>query len=249
MIVYFSGTGNSRFCAQVLAEHLADDCLDSFSYIQNGIAADLISEKPWVFVSPTYAWRIPKIFTEFIKSGDFKGNTDAYFVMTCGDDVGNAQAYLQQLCAEKGLRFCGVLPVVMPENYLAMFEVPEAEEAAEICAHAKPVLQEAAAVIRQGRSFENTGSTFLDSIKSGLVNRLFYPLFVHAKSFRVKPSCIGCGQCVNRCVMNNIELKNGTPVWSDRCTHCMACICGCPAEAIEYGSKSVGKPRYWCKSE
>ena len=28
------------------------------------------------------------------------------------------------------------------------------------------------------------------------------------------------------------------------CTHCMACICYCPKEAIEYGKKSKGKPRY-----
>ena len=33
-------------------------------------------------------------------------------------------------------------------------------------------------------------------------------------------------------------------VWGSDCTHCMACICDCPAEAIEYGKKSVGKPRY-----
>ncbi len=32
----------------------------------------------------------------------------------------------------------------------------------------------------------------------------------------------------------------------DACTHCMACICGCPAEAIEYGSRSRGKARYQC---
>ena len=30
----------------------------------------------------------------------------------------------------------------------------------------------------------------------------------------------------------------------ENCTHCMACICYCPAEAIEYGKKSLGKPRY-----
>ena len=28
------------------------------------------------------------------------------------------------------------------------------------------------------------------------------------------------------------------------CTHCMACICYCPTSAIEYGKKSLGKPRY-----
>lgn len=44
--------------------------------------------------------------------------------------------------------------------------------------------------------------------------------------------------------MNNIQLIDGKPVWGKNCTHCMACICYCPQEAIEYGKKSVGKPRY-----
>ena len=44
--------------------------------------------------------------------------------------------------------------------------------------------------------------------------------------------------------MNNITLRGGRPVWGKACTHCMACICYCPAEAIEYGKKSRGKPRY-----
>lgn len=55
MVVYFSGTGNSRYCAQALASHLQDDLLDSAHYIKHQIAAELISGKPWVFVSPTYA--------------------------------------------------------------------------------------------------------------------------------------------------------------------------------------------------
>ena len=39
---------------------------------------------------------------------------------------------------------------------------------------------------------------------------------------------------------NNIKIQNGKPVWGKDCTHCMACICHCPTEAIEYGKKSVG---------
>ncbi len=45
-------------------------------------------------------------------------------VLTCGVGCGNAAAYAQKLCTEKGLRFCGLAPVVMPENYLAMFATP-----------------------------------------------------------------------------------------------------------------------------
>jgi len=51
------------------------------------------------------------------------------------------------------------------------------------------------------------------------------------------------GKVVKGAVMR-VDLKDGKPVWGKQCTHCMACICYCPAKAIEYGKKSVGKPRY-----
>ena len=61
-----------------------------------------------------------------------------------------------------------------------------------------------------------------------------------------KEKCIGCGKCDRVCPLGNIRMENGQPRWGENCTHCMACICGCPTEAIEYGKKSVGKPRYRC---
>ena len=53
---------------------------------------------------------------------------------------------------------------------------------------------------------------------------------------RATDACIGCGKCVELCPLNNIRLENGKPVWGKHCTHCMACICYCPKEAIEYGN-------------
>ena len=61
--------------------------------------------------------------------------------------------------------------------------------------------------------------------------------------------CTGCGKCVERCPLNNIKLSNKKPVWGKNCTHCMACIAGCPNEAIEYGKKTQGKPRYYLGNE
>lgn len=49
------------------------------------------------------------------------------------------------------------------------------------------------------------------------------------------------------CPLNNITLEDGKPLWGGNCTHCMACISYCPTEAIEYGRRSVGKPRYRCE--
>ena len=246
MIVYFSGTGNSRYCAQMLAKLLNDDLLDTAGYIKHGIAAELISCKPWVFVGPTYAWQMAHIFSDFIRSGTFSGSKEAYFVLTCGGDIGNAGSPLSDLCREQNFKYMGTLEVIMPENYVAMFPVPDHAKSARIIAAAAPILEKGAQCIAQCVPFPGNKVGLLDKLKTGPVNQGFYKFYVKADGFFVTDKCIGCGKCVNVCVLNNIRLENEKPVWGQSCTHCMACICGCPAEAIEYGKRSQGKRRYLC---
>lgn len=246
MIVYFTGTGNSRYCAQRLAHALEDETVDSFRFIRDGIAAELISEKPWVFVAPTYGWQLPRVFADFIRGGSFAGNRDAYFVMTCGSEIGNAGAKIGPLCAEAGFNYKGVLQVVMPENYIALFDAPEQDEARKITSAAMPDLERAAARIREGRELSAPKAGVVDKLKSGIVNAAFYRFIIRAKPFTVSDDCISCGKCADVCPLGNVRLEGGVPVWGARCTHCMACICGCPTSAIEYGRASRGKPRYQC---
>ncbi|HBR08102.1 MAG TPA: flavodoxin [Clostridiales bacterium] len=247
MIVYFSGTGNSWYCAQMLSAKLNDELIDSFHFIKDGIAAELHSERPWVFVSPTYGWQLPRIFTDFLRSGSFSGNRNAYFVMTCGSEIGNAGAGNQTLCGEKGFAYKGTLQAVMPENYIAMFNVPDAAECARLVAEAAPTIEAGAECIRQEKPFPEGKVGPIDRLKSGVVNRAFYKFIIKAKPFYATDACVGCGKCAQVCPLNNIRLQDGKPVWGRHCTHCMACICLCPAEAVEYGKHSLGKPRYQCK--
>lgn len=249
MVIYFSGTGNSRYAAELLARQLNDDILDAGRQIKAGERGVFRSDRPWVFVAPTYSWRLPHVFEDYIRKAEFSGSRDAYFVLTCGDDIGNAGKYAAQLCEAKGLRYRGILEVVMPENYIAMFNAPEAEESAQIVEQAKPVLLKGAELIQKGMSFPEHKIGAMDRLKSGIVNDVFYQLFVKADAFFTTDACIGCGKCVEACPMNNISLADGRPVWWKSCTHCMACICGCPTEAIEYGKKSNGKPRYQCPKD
>lgn len=247
MIVYFSGTGNSKYCAQMFANKLEEELFDSFYHIKNGIAAELVSGTPWVFVSPTYCWQLPHVFEEFIRTARFEGCKEAYFVMTCGSDIGNAGQKIEKLCEEVGLNYRGVLPVVMPENYIAMFEVPQPELAKRIVLVAKRSLLKVVRRIRKGERLPERKVNLADKFKSGPLNPIFYKAIITAKPFYATDACVGCGKCETACVLNNISIKDGKPVWGDACTHCMACICGCPTEAIEYGKKSRGKPRYQCE--
>ncbi|MDO4331218.1 MAG: EFR1 family ferrodoxin [Eubacteriales bacterium] len=249
MVLYFSGTGNSAYVAKKIAKAIQDETVSMNDKIKSRDYAKLDSVSPWVFVVPTYAWRIPRVVQEWISRADFHGNRRAYFIMTCGGDIGNAGKYAKELCEKKGFRYMGCLEIVMPENYVAMFPVPEREAAEKIVAKAEPEIAAAGEMIREGKAFPERKISFGNKVSSGMVNDVFYPLFVHAKKFYSTSGCIGCGHCVKVCPLNNVTLVDGRPKWGDCCTHCMACICECPKEAIEYGNKSKGKPRYRCPGQ
>lgn len=246
MIIYFTGTGNSRYCAQLLAQLLEDEAVDAFDWLRSGASPRLTSARPWVFVSPTYGWQLPRLFAELLRRADFSGCRNAYFVMTCGSEIGNASPANRALCGEMGLTCRGTLEVIMPENYIALFKVPQPQQARAILRRARPVLEQGAACIRAGQDLPPRPAGLADRLKSGPVNSLFYRLIIRDGPFTVSDACVGCGKCAGTCPMGNITLTEGRPRWGGHCTHCMACICGCPAAAIEYGRSSRGKPRYQC---
>lgn len=247
MLLYFSGTGNSRDCAERLAERLGEECLDLGPYLRSGEVPELHSMRPWVLVCPTYAWQIPHLVRDLLRRIKLQGSRELYFIMTCGGDFGNAAAKNEALCRELGLSCRGTAEIVMPENYIALFDAPAEEEAKRIVTAAQPALERAAAAIAAGEKLLPTRRvTLVDKLKSGPVNGAFYPLVVRDRAFLVSDACIHCESCVEHCPTQNLRMEAGKPVWGGNCTHCMACICGCPVGAIEYGKASLGKPRYQC---
>ncbi len=244
MVIYFSGTGNSEYVAKRIAAETGDNCEDLFLRIRGNDYSPIMSENPFVLVCPTYAWRIPKILEQWLEKAELSGNRSLYFVMTCGGNIGNAGAYCEELCRKKGMNFMGCFPIIMPENYIALFKTPTPTEAREIIKKAENQIDTAAALVSSGKPFQEPKITLIDKLSSGIVNITFYSLFVHAKKFYATDGCTSCGKCVRVCPLGNIELRSGKPVWGNSCTHCMACICRCPQKAIEYGKHSKGLPRY-----
>lgn len=250
MVFYFSGTGNSQFVAVQIAKMIADDEIISINqFLKAGKKATVQSKRPLVFVAPTYSWRMPRVVEQWIINTGFKGSRDAYFILTCGDGCGNASAYAEKLCAKKGMRFRGLAPVIMPENYLALFPTPSESESRIIIENAKPRIAALAKQIRSGKRFARPSVSIKERLESGPVNPLFYTFMTRDKGFSVSDHCISCKKCALRCPLNNIDMTNGKPVWKGTCTHCMACICGCPTKAIEYKSKSKGRRRHYIMND
>ena len=244
MILCYSGTGNSRYIAHRIADALGDGLLSMNDRIKAGDTSPIEVNERLIIVTPTYAWRIPRIVRDWLTKTEFPGAKRAWFVMNCGSEIGNAAKYNRTLCREKQLSYMGTAQIIMPENYIAMFDAPQAEEARQIVDRAEPGIDRAATAIAENQAFPPPRDNLYDRFMSGPVNPIFYAFCVKAKAFTVSDACIGCGKCAALCPTNNITIQNGKPVWGGDCTHCMACICYCPAEAIEYGKKSLGKPRY-----
>lgn len=137
----------------------------------------------------------------------------------------------------------GFNSIVMPQGYIAGGGTQPKYINDKVLENAKPKIQKIATVIAKGKKLpkEEPGK----AIMSKILNPIMYAIMIKTKGFAVTDKCSECGTCSDRCPMNNIKIVNGRPVWGDNCTHCMACIAGCPKEAIEYGKKTQGKTRYY----
>lgn len=180
---------------------------------------------------------------DFIRVVNFLGSQRVYFVVTCAQTPWQTIKYVRKLCEEKSFSLLGFNSVVMPQGYIAGGGTQPKEVSDRIRKDAQPKIDSIAETIRKSQLLpkEQPGKAMM----SDVLNPIMYAMMISAKGFRVTDRCTGCGQCEARCPLNNVKLVDGKPTWGKDCTHCMACIAGCPHEAIEYGKKTVGKPRYY----
>ena len=97
MVLYFTGTGNSKYIAERIAMALNDDILSMNDQIKAGNTDNVMTGKSMVIVVPTYAWRIPRIVLKWLQQTKFPEAKQIWFVMDCGGEIGNAAKYNQKL--------------------------------------------------------------------------------------------------------------------------------------------------------
>ena len=186
MILYFSGTGNSRLAAEQLAV-LMDEQEPQH---RTGSAAQPSGTGRIDIGSALYSWTLPHLVLSYLAQHQELNHNKLHAVMTCGGALGAGASITRQL-RSLGFERVNVHAVVMTTNYIPLHQVQSPEAAAQAIRAALDKLPGIAADIRHNRGART--SAFLAwglPIAQGMYNRAR-----RTWHFRATTQCIGCGLC------------------------------------------------------
>lgn len=250
MIIYFSGTGNSRFLAKKLSKILEEKLL----FIPHTAAESVtLSDENLGIVCPVYSWGIPPIVLDFLARLSEEAFTalqgkKIWAVLSCGDETGKAPEMLDSALKKRGLRLDAGWSVIMPNTYVLLpgFDVDNKKLETQKLDHAADRIRQIATKIECSKWEFDFHYGPWPAVKTGVVYPLFKRWGISARKWRWTQECVSCGKCAEVCPVGNVAMQGGHPKWGSNCTSCLACYHVCPGHAIEYGTATAHKGQYFC---
>jgi len=240
-IYFFSGTGNSLWVAERIAERLTNTNVFSMSgHVDSIPDADITG-----FVFPVYCWGVPSRVLNFIRNHSFRSSS--YFaVATNGGQVANTMVQLKKFLEhEKKIFLSSGIGIRMPSNYLPWGEAESTDIQQTFFDDAKTKIDKMVNNLIKSSTMEVEKGVLWQRLLFSPVYKLSYSkLCKMDKSFAADSNCNGCGICKKVCPSNNITIENGKPVFHHKCEQCYACLHWCPQQALQYGTKTKGLKRY-----
>jgi len=247
-IYYFTGTGNSLYVAQGLAQEL-DASLEPIPPLME--QERIMPEADTVgIVFPVYINTLPVMVRRFAEKLHAQGKY-VFALPTFGGAAGMSYRAMDTALAQNGGELSAGFGVHMPQN---AFHKPW-DNPSRIYAKWERKLPRIAARIRAQKRGIVHGNALLEWALRGLSPKLqaAYQKSLSAatgmdinadpddmiaamgKTFSVGAQCNGCGVCASVCPAGNIVLSDGKPTWRNRCETCLACVNWCPQLVISGG--------------
>jgi NAD-dependent dihydropyrimidine dehydrogenase PreA subunit len=253
-ILTFSGTGNTQYVVDAVAESIrnkgwdADICpLEQINSEQNLSAfreADIVG-----IAFPVHAFNPPWLVEKVVRSLPKMGSRKCFVLRTSGSPFINAGSIvrLKKLLKDRNLATLYDVLVPMPSNFMVRYNDSFIKLNLQMARKQADMI---ATDLVNGVN-KRARTNLLVRLVSWLllVERLGSHL--GGRVWKVEKSCTFCGKCVRDCPTQNIKLQDGKLSFGWNCTLCMRCSFGCPVQAFSnkhYGKLMFVKPPYDLKA-
>lgn len=255
MIFYFSGTGNTRWAAEYLAEKTGERLLFIPEELKGECRYTLAQDERIGFCFPVHGWQPPRIVRNFIKRL-YVNNAEGHYcfaLCTCGDTIGDTMTILNKDLSRCGLTATGQFSIIMPESYVClpfMYTDTEEREREKIQTAEKQLKKIIDTVSERINDIKNLFKGKTPKLYSYVIGEYFNRRMITDRPFNVNDKCIKCGICADVCPTGDIiGGKGSSPEWrhDNSCTCCLACYHHCPTHAINYGKRTKKRGQYYFK--
>lgn len=241
--IYFSGTGNTKFCIQKFVSFLGKD-IKTISIEDKNALSEIKNNKNIILAYPIYYSNLPKIVSTFLVHNKnlFKGKR-IFIIATMALFSGDGTGCSARLLKKFGANIIGGLHIKMPD---CISDVKLLKYSFD---KNKRIIELAAKKLKLGAKGYKNGIPPQEGLNSfyhiaGLLGqRLWFYNKTRNYTDKLKidsSKCIGCNKCVLCCPMDNLNIVNHNATSQGKCTMCYRCINKCPQQAITLiGNKVV----------
>ena len=249
-IFYFSGTGNTWWASERIAEELTTHRFHTNAHSIEQItameAAAMIEKSSIIGLDfPIYGSDVPRIFHDFIRAlPRQKEQKPVLGFVTQMAWSGDGINFLEKELFSNGYRIRWAAEFNMPNNIaLPIFPLPYSSDYNKFKPQLKKCSQKITDLcVKIANKEDFRQHDRLIHSAAGWIQRGPFRL-VHdlvRKFWSVDPeACTSCGRCAQICPVENICMGDGLPIHGGDCFFCMRCFNYCPTLVIHYmGTKN-----------
>ena len=244
-IFYFSGTGNTWWASEHIAEELAKHRFHANAYsieqVTGEETAALIEKSSIIGLGfPIYGSDVPRIFHDFIRTlPKQEVQKPMLGFVTQMAWSGDGINFLEEELISSGYRIRWAIEFNMPNNIaLPIFPLPYSSDTKKFKPQLKKCSQKIVDLcVKIANNEDYRKHNRWIHAASAWIQRGPFRL-VHdwgRKFWSVDPdACTSCERCAQICPVENIRMQDGLPIHGGKCVYCMRCFNYCPTLAIHY---------------
>lgn len=233
LMLYFSGTGNSKYIANLFSQSVGAKCHSIEEKID--FKKEIQKHETIGFCYPIYASNIPRIMREFVyKYSELLKNKKLIIFCT------------QLIFSGDGARvFTDILPdgygeVIYAEHFnmpnnlcnCGIFSVKNGDKIKKYIKSAEKKIERICKDLEKGK-IRKRGFNKFSNIMGKCQGMHWIEIEEKNKSsVQVDDDCIKCGLCTKICPMKNLDLVNGEIVQNNNCILCYRCVNACCRKSI-----------------